>query len=299
MPPSGIAFVDEADNNLFHFFMKSIFVLAFLLGFISFIHAQPSQTAYVSSVSTVDRIALVRSSVELTEWHEKAFWVQYNDYLSRTQELSTQLHTSMQELASVIRESDTADAAHRAGLMLDFAHQDLKLITQSYGDISRDHNGVIALQFLQAEIQLALMEGFIVYENTTLRKFRLNPGYAATAPNGDARYNVLAKALNLTTEESEHFHPIYTRYQAECDDALGTNYSMYELFAGPASDYSPGLAKRIGYDLLTVARREMELKKKFYQQIESAAGPVLAARFLAWEDYYSLVCKITVWSEAK
>jgi len=147
-------------------------------------------------------------------------------------------------------------------------------------------------------MQLALMEGLVAYEKTTLKKFRLKPGYPAAAPKGEARYNVLAKALNLTPEEAQVFRPIYRRYQVECDDVLGTDYDMYELFAGAASDYSPGLAKRMGYDLLTVARREVDLKEKFYHEIHRAAGPVLAARFLAWEDYYSLVCKITVWSNS-
>src|SRR5690349_15516039 len=94
--------------------MKSHIILAILVFVASIVFAQPSHMSYVSSVSTGDRLAVVKNSVDLTEWHEKSFWAQYNDYLAKTQESSTHGFISVQELAAVDRATDTAEIAHRA-----------------------------------------------------------------------------------------------------------------------------------------------------------------------------------------
>jgi hypothetical protein len=275
--------------------MKSFLLPASLLVFVVFGQSQPS---YVSAVSTVDRIAVIKNSVNLTEWHEKSFWAQYNNYLSKTENVSAHLYISMIELAGLTKKSDTAEASSRARHMLKLAFEQQALMASYYREIGQDHNGTIALQFLQAETQLDLMEGVAIYENSRMRPFRLKPGLTQRTGTWQAQYNVVSKALALTPAEAEVFYPIYSRYQAECEDVLGTDYSMYELFAGPADDYPPGLAKRIGYDLLTVSKRELELKQKFYEEIRQASGPLIAAQFLAWEDFHSLVCKMTVWADA-
>lgn len=261
--------------------------------------AQPSRQAYVSSVSTVDRLALVKNSIELTEWHEKSFWAQYNDYLSKTQELSTHAFISVQELSAVDRSTDTADVHHRVDRMFILANEELTSMSEYFKEIGREHNGVIALQFLQTETQLDLMERLFIYEGTSLKKFRLSPALVGTRKVLDKKYNVLSKALELTPQEEQVFYPIYTRFQADCNELFGPDYGVYELFASPASDYSPGLSKRLGYDLLTLTKRELDLKEKYYKEFAHHAGPILAAKFLAWEDYYSLICKMTVWAEAK
>ena len=278
--------------------MKSLPILLFSVSVASIALAQPSHRAYVTSVSAVDRLTLVKNSVELSEWHEKSFWAQYDDYVSKTQESSTHAFISVQELALVGREIDTADARNRAERMFSLAYTELESTAGYYREIGVEHNGVIALQFLQTETQLDLMESLSIYEATGLKKFKLSPGLVNSSRALETKYNVLSKALGLTVEEEQVFYPIYTRFQVECNEALGADYSIYELFAGKATDYSPGLAKRLGYDLMTVMKRELELKEKYYNEFQRHAGSMLAARFLAWEDYFSLVCKVTVWAEA-
>jgi hypothetical protein len=279
--------------------MKSLTSLVILVFVGSIAFAQPSHRAYVSSVSTVDRLELVKNSIDLSEWHEKAFWTQYNDYLSKTQESSTHVFISIQELASVDRMLDTAEAKNRADRMFELANQELASTAEYFREIGRDHNGVIALQFLQTEIQLDLMESLFIYDETPLKQFRLRPGVMPSHRVTEVKYNVLTKALALTPAEQQVFYPIFTRYQVECNEILGADYGVYELFAGKATDYSPGLAKRLGYDLLTLMKRELELKEKYYHEFTRHAGPMLAARFLAWEDYFSLICKMTVWADAQ
>jgi hypothetical protein len=278
--------------------MKSFPIQIICVLVVSVISAQPSHRAYVTSVSTVDRLALVKNSIELSEWNEKTFWAQYDDYLSKTQEASAHSYISVQELAAIDRSVDSADARNRANRMFEMAYSELQTAAEYFTEISKEHTGVVALQFLQTETQLDLMETMFIYEATPLKKFRLSPALVSSARAAETKYNVLSKALQLTPAEEEVFYPIYTRFQVECNEIVGADYSIYELFAGQANDYSPGLAKRLGYDLLTVMKRELELKEKYYNEFQHHAGPMLAARFLAWEDYFSLVCKMTVWAEA-
>jgi hypothetical protein len=292
-----MAFVDLTTSSISSEKMKSLTILTIFVFTALSIIAQPSRRAYVSSVSTDDRLTLVKNSVELTEWHEKSFWAQYNEYLSKTQESSTHAFISVQELSAVDRAVDTIEARQRADRMFALAHEEIASMSEYFKEIGREHNGIIALQFLQTETQLDLMERLFIYEGTSLKKFRLNPGLVGTKKVTEKKYNVLSKALDLTAEEAQVFYPIYTRYQSECNEVLGADYSVYELFAGHAADYSPALAKRLGYDLITLTNRELELKEKYYKEISKYAGPMVASRFLAWEDYYSLICKMTVWAE--
>jgi hypothetical protein len=277
--------------------MKSLTLLTIFVFVALCVFAQPSRSAYVSSVSTIDRLALVKNSVELSEWHETSFWAQYNDYLTKTQELATHAFISVQELTTVERQTDTAEARHRVERMFTLAYDEISAMAEHYKEIGREHNGVIALQFLQTETQLDLMERLAIYDATALKKFRLSPALVGKKKVVEKKYNVLSKALELTPEEAQIFYPIYSQYQADCAEILSADYSIYELFAGNAADYSPALAKRLGYDLLTLTKRELELKEKYYNEFAALSGPMLAARFLAWEDYYSLVCKMTVWAE--
>jgi hypothetical protein len=45
--------------------------------------------------------------------------------------------------------------------------------------------------------------------------------------------------------------------------------------------------------------REVKLKEKYFLEMNAAVGPTLAARFLAWEDYYSVVAKMHAWAETR
>ena len=90
---------------------------------------------------------------------------------------------------------------------------------------------------------------------------------------------------------------MYSRYEDECDALLGENLSVYSLFSSDASDFTPALAKRLGNDLLQVMEREIRLKERYYLEMNATAGSLAAARFLAFEDYYSIVAKMYAWAD--
>ena len=251
-------------------------------------------TTYVASVSEVDRMTLVQANIPLTEWHAKSFWAQYNNYLEKTHPVSLLTYTTLKELAETNKTTDDQLAYQTGSKMITCRMDELSIRRQYFVEISREHNGVIALQFLQTEMLLDMLESVRIYEQTSLGKFVILPMMHSSEKS---KYVIVTKVLSLSPEEALAFLPIYTRYENESVEILGDEYSMYELFAGEASDFTPSLARRQGYDLLTVMNREIRLKEKYFCEMNTMVGPSLATRFLAWEDYYSIMCKMRAWVE--
>jgi hypothetical protein len=159
-------------------------------------------------------------------------------------------------------------------------------------------NGVIALQFVQTETLMDMVESAGLYEQTALKQFKFYEHVLSPDKVQKAKRNVIASALDLSADDAGKFWPVYEKYEEEKDAALGEGYDIFSLYAGEASDFTPALAKRLGYDLLHITERELKLKEKFYLEMEKAVGPSVATRFLAWEDYHSLITKMHVWAEA-
>lgn len=67
-------------------------------------------------------------------------------------------------------------------------------------------------------------------------------------------------------------------------------WTLYEKYSHKIQEVTPQRYRVI--DDLAKAQR------KYLNEMNAAIGPSLAARFLAWEDYYSLVSKMYAWSTA-
>lgn len=271
-------------------FIAGLISMAAFSGF-----CQPA-TTFVASLSEVDRLTVVRTSIPLTEWHERSFWHQYKNYLERIQNISSVTYKTLQEL---VQTGKTANEAFENGRkMITHRLDELSLKRQFFDEICLEHNGIIALQFLQTEAMLDMMESSRIYEQTPLRSFRFHPNEFSSTQLKQVKYNIITKALSLTPEEVAIFFPVYSRYEDESEEILGEEYNLYELFTGEPSDITPLLAKRQGTDLLTIMDREIRLKEKYFNEMNTTAGSLLAGRFLAWEDYYSTTAKLYMWVDA-
>jgi hypothetical protein len=240
---------------------------------------------------------MVQNSIDIPSWHEKSFWPLYEKYMNKVEEASLATYRSLDDLARTDARASDQEAFDNARKMIDFRYAELEVRKQYFMEIGVAFNGIIALQFLQTEALLDMMESSHIYDLTTWRKFRLHPQALDENQFTAAKYNTISKAVSLTPDKAQAFYAVYNRYEQECSDVLGENYDLYGLYAGEATDFTPGLSKRLGYDLLSVMQRELKLKDKYYMEMNEAVGPVLAARFLAWEDYYSLVSKMYAWSD--
>jgi hypothetical protein len=258
---------------------------------------QHAKSTFVASISGEDRISMVRNSINLPLWHEKTFWPMYEKYMNKVEAVSLLTYRSLDELARTDANNTDQEAFDNARKMLDYRYEELAVRKEYYMDIATSFNGIIGLQFLQTEALLDMMESSRIYDASKWRKYRLHPMAMEASQFTAAKYNTISNAVALSPEKAQAFYEVYNRYQEECDNLLGEDYNLYALYAGDASDFTPGLSKRLGYDLLSVMQRELKLKDKYFMEMNKAVGPVLASRFLAWEDYYSLVSKMYAWSD--
>ena len=142
-----------------------------------------------------------------------------------------------------------------------------------------------------------MIESSDIYNKSSWKNFRYHGPALPQGSSQNAKRNILASALSLSPLEENAFWTVYDKFEEECNALMGEDYSIYTLFASDAADFTPALAKRLGHDLLQVMERENKLKEKYFLEMNTAVGSRLAARFLAWEDYNSIIAKMHAWAE--
>lgn len=278
--------------------MKSFSFAIVIFLFTSAAYGQLASNALDLTVSGKDRISVVKSSMHIAEWHEKAFWPLYEKYLNDAVKVYTVAYRSLQHLANTDPSMADGEAFENGWQLLTFRNDELKLRKQYYQEIGSALNGVVALQFLQTEAMMDMLETSRIYGNSDWKEYRFHAPSLAEDKVKEAKHNMLASAVALAPEKEKNFWAIYGKYEDECDAVLGEAYSVYSLFASEAADFTPALAKRLGNDLLQVMEREIRLKEKYYLEMNEAVGAHAAAGFLAFEDYYSVVSKMYAWADA-
>ena len=260
--------------------------------------SQHAKNTLALSVSGNDRISVIKGSVRLAEWHEKSFWPLYEKYLNDAVKIYSLTYRSLQDLTKTDQSNSGQEAFENGWKLLTYRKEELQLRKKYYQEVGAILNGVIALQFLQTEAMMDMLESAQIYRKSDWRNYAF---HAQTLPHEqvrEAKHNTLRSAIPLTPENEKAFWTVYLKYEDECDALLGEAYSVYTLFASDASDFSPALAKRLGYDLLHIMEREIRLKERYFLEMNATVGSTIAARFLAWEDYYSLGSKMYAWVDA-
>jgi hypothetical protein len=273
--------------------MKRVVILALLSAMAFTGRAQNLQ----ASLSGPDRMTVVKSSIDIPVWHEKSFWSLYDDYLQNHEQVASLSYRALDDVAKIDKSLSDQEAFDHAKKLLAYRYDELAVKTKYFTEVGSGFNGIIALQFLQTEVMLDMVESSRIYEETTWRNFRFHPRALASTQSSTAKYNTITAALSLTPEQADVFYKIYARYEEECSNMLGDDYDMYGLYAGEPTDFTPALAKRQGHNLLELTKRELKLKEKYFLEMNTAAGSSVASRFLAWEDYYSLVSKMYAWTD--
>lgn len=277
--------------------MKGLCFILILCSIVSNGFGQHAKNTFALSVSGKDRISVVKSSVHLAEWHEKAFWPLYEKYMVEATRIYSETYRSLNDLARTSAEAAEEDAFAHGWNVLTSRNDELELRKKYYQEVGAVLNGVVALQFLQTEAMMDMLESAKIYGNSPLGQFRFHGQAMSAEKMKEAKHNTLAAALSVPQDKEEAFWSIYTKYEDESSALLGDAYSVYTLFASDAADFTPALAKRLGNDLLHVMQRELRLKERYFLEMNAMVGSSLAARFLAWEDYYSLVSKMYAWAD--
>jgi hypothetical protein len=276
--------------------MKRLFIPV-LVAIVQLTFSQVRPGVFTTSLTSDSRLSIIKSSVNVPVWHEKSFWPLYEDYLSNAITLSNASYMNLADLAKLDEATIEQDAFEYGSKMIRSRTESLKVLEKYYVEIGTEFNGVIALQFLQAESLLDMMECTHIYEETNWKKFKFQFNGLTSPQSRQAKHNSLKLALSLPAEKAEAFWKVYFRYEEECNALLGENYSIISLYSIEPSDFTPGLSKRLGYDFIKLMQRENKLKEEYFLAMNKAVGPSLASSFLAWEDYHSLISKMHAWVE--
>lgn len=278
--------------------MKKI-LMSILLGspmFVAF--AQQAETSLVSFTSN-DKIEIARSSFDVPSWHEKAFWPLYEKYVVTAEDIANRNVRLRNLLANLDSRNSEEDAKTIAEGIFAVDRQALGVKKEYYQKVYDELNGILSLQFLQGEIVMDMMENGKVYDQSAMKKFRFQPRIGSNEQYNKAKHKSLYAALGLNQDNDYIFWNTYNEYEQEVDNLLGKDYSLIAFYAGDPADFTPAVAKRLGQDLLVVMERELNLKQKYFKKLYDSMGPIPAAKFLAWEDYYSVTSKMQAWAEAQ
>lgn len=277
--------------------MKRIFLTAIAVSMTFLAVAQEASTSLVS-YSEKNKLSILKNSIEVPTWHEKTFWHLYENYLTAAGKSSSQTNRLRKSMAGITPATSIEDASVAAENFLQFEMQSLETKREYYHKISSEVNGNISLQFLQSEVVMDMMDASNAYDQSPIKNFRFHPNITSTEQFRQAKHNMITRALSLTKDNSYMFWNMYNQYEQDVDNLLGEEYSLISYYANEPTDFTPALAKRMGHDILAIMEREIKLKEKYYRKLKEDMGPVMAARFLAWEDYYSVVSKMYAWADA-
>jgi hypothetical protein len=257
-------------------------VVLFCIGFYA-VMGQSANATFVASGAAQSRISVVRSSIEIPSWHEKSFWPIYENYLNDGENVNSRTLRALQKVSALDVSTSFEESLHDAEQFLEARTALYRLRREYYQQMANALNGVISLQFLQTELMLDLMETAQVYNNSRWSRFRITPVGLKEDQQKTVKRNIMQSALQLSQDETDSFWKLY---------------SIISLYAGEPSDYTPALAKRLGGDLMTLLEREQKLKEEYFYKFRNSYGPNIAARFLAWEDFYSTISKMYAWADA-
>ncbi|HEY0740663.1 MAG TPA: hypothetical protein VGD40_04340 [Chryseosolibacter sp.] len=277
--------------------MKRILMTVIAASVTVFAAAQEATTSLVSYTGK-NKLALVKNSIDVPAWHEKTFWPLYENYLAASGKIASQTHRLRKAIADINESTSNEDARVAAENFLSAETQSIATKREYYQKISTELNGNLSLQFLQSEVVMDMMEASTAYDESSIKNFRFHPKVTSTEQFRQAKRNMIAKALNLTKDNGYLFWNMYNQYEEDLDNLLGEEYSLISYYANEPTDFTPALSKRMGHDILAILEREIKLKEKYYQKLKGDMGPVMAAKFLAWEDYYSVVSKMYAWADA-
>lgn len=277
--------------------MRTAFTLL-MLAWAAMVLGQSSRPVFQASMAGPQRLSVIKSVVHFESFDEASFLPAYERYVKETQKATLNYYRTLKVLANVGALDAPQDANDAGTSMLLRRSEQIQRWKVYHQDIASSVNGIASLEFLQTEILMDLMESASIYEKTRWKDYRFSGAGLQPEQYREIKKNVLFRAIGVGAAEQERFWSLYQQYEKEIDDAIGIDYDMISMFAVQPADFTPALAKRLGVDLVDLLSRENSVKEKYFNRISGELNPKLAAGFLAWEDYYSVLNKMYAWADA-
>jgi hypothetical protein len=108
---------------------------------------------------------------------------------------------------------------------------------------------------------------------------------------------VLADSMELTTEESRAFWPIYGEYDAEVSRLNARRISLLREFAQNYATIDDEKAALLSQRTFEFMQRRLDLLQKYSRKVTKATSPVVAARFAQIENHLQMLVDVQLASE--
>ena len=108
---------------------------------------------------------------------------------------------------------------------------------------------------------------------------------------------IVTAAMPFTEQQAGAFWPIYRQYEAELTTLWDQRLALIKDYAQSYQAMTDEKAKQLAEGVLRLEDEQVELRKKYYDRISKAVGPVLAARFLQVENQIALLVGLQIAEE--
>ena len=106
--------------------------------------------------------------------------------------------------------------------------------------------------------------------------------------------NYIAQQMSLNENEEKLFWPIYEDYEIDRAKFSGKRWDTLQKYALAYTSISRSDAVSYTNDLLNYQKKELRLKKKYFNMISSKLSASTAARFIQLEEYINYRVKYAI-----
>jgi hypothetical protein len=259
--------------------------------------AQDASVHLASGEIIPDRLSLIGSAVTLPAAQENDFWPLYEQYEKKRKDQGETFRPFVSaDLNGEISSFDSLnqDPSSLVLKILNAESRGVKLKKEYFDKIESALNGSIALQFLQSEILIDMIHRSRLYEG---EKWSCPDWNVGMLKDENMKCQVMEFTLGLSGNDSQKFRPLFEDYQFDYSRIVGHQYFFFEQYIEDVSGLTPAQCKKLGNEFLNMQQREIVVRKNFFEKMRQFFGAKVAVRFLAVDDYYSLMEKLKTWSD--
>ena len=112
-----------------------------------------------------------------------------------------------------------------------------------------------------------------------------------------SKSQVVGQVMQLDTEESNKFWPVYKAYESDLTKIGDQIVSLVKKYAENYDNLTPPVADELATKLLDIEKQRIELKSVYYGKMKAALDPVTALRFLQVENQLEKLLDLQIASE--
>jgi hypothetical protein len=108
---------------------------------------------------------------------------------------------------------------------------------------------------------------------------------------------IVTAAMPFTETQAGAFWPVYRQYEAELTTLWDQRLALIKEYAQTYQAMTDEKAKQLAETALRLEDEQVKLRKKYFDRISTAVGPVLAARFLQVENQIGALVSLQIAEE--